>query len=267
MSLGKQIRLKRIFSHPSGRLCSVAIDHFICYADGLPAGLRNLPEALRAILPGCPDAVTMFKGAALGCWPMHAGSAALIIQGGCFTPDERVIESLVTPKEVVRLGGDAIAFSIGVRGHNEGRFIRMLSDIVEAAAQFDLPVIAHIYPRDMGTSPVKVLQDAENIAWAVRVGVECGADVIKVAYTGDPTSYGQIVRSSPVPVVAAGGPKSSTLLASLEQMAGVIKSGARGATIGRNIWGQPDPALALRAFKAIIHDDRPPSEAIKLASK
>ena len=47
MDLGKQIRLGRLFSHPSGRLCSLAVDHFVGYNKGLPVGLRNVPETLR----------------------------------------------------------------------------------------------------------------------------------------------------------------------------------------------------------------------------
>ena len=31
VALGKQIRLNRLFSHPCGRLCSIAVDHFAGY--------------------------------------------------------------------------------------------------------------------------------------------------------------------------------------------------------------------------------------------
>src|SRR3989304_1414898 len=81
MSLGKQIRLNRIFSHPTGRLGSVAVDHFAGYSHGLPPGLADLPETLRAIVDGRPDAITMQKGAALSCWPPFAGRLPLIVQG------------------------------------------------------------------------------------------------------------------------------------------------------------------------------------------
>ncbi len=40
-------------------------------------------------------------------------------------------------------------------------------------------------------------------------------------------------------VVAAGGPKADTLPAALAMIAEVVQSGARGATIGRNVWGFP----------------------------
>jgi hypothetical protein len=52
MDLAKQIRLNRLFSHPSQRLCSVAVDHFVGYQKGLPEGLVNLPETIRKLVEG-----------------------------------------------------------------------------------------------------------------------------------------------------------------------------------------------------------------------
>lgn len=261
MDLGKKIRLSRIFSHSTGRLCSVAVDHFVGYSGGMPAGLADLPKTLAQIIAGRPDAVTMFKGTAMGCWPPHAGKAALIVQAGCFTADDSMIEVLTSPEEALRLGADAVACSIGVRGPNEGKFIRILSDMVASCSRLSVPVIAHIYPRDFSKG-ARVLHDADNIAWATRVGIECGADVIKVGFTGDAESYRQIVNSCPVPVVAAGGPKCETIEAALNMAAQVVASGARGATIGRNIWGVEQISKALLAFKAVIHDGRSPRDAM-----
>lgn len=262
MGLGKQIRLNRIFAHPSGRFCSVAVDHFVGYAQKMHPGLTDLPKTIAAVVAGKPDAVTAQKGAALSCWTRHAGKVPLIIQAGCFTQDDRIIEIVTDPEECIRMGADAIAVAIGVRGPNEGRFIKILADSVAASARFDLPVIAHIYPRSFSSNGVTVLHNPEEIFWATRVGIECGADVIKVGYTGDPASFSDIVESCPVPLVAAGGPQTDTLKEALEAMAGVVASGARGATIGRNVWGHGDVAGALRAFKAVIHDGQSPSEAL-----
>jgi class I fructose-bisphosphate aldolase len=263
MGLGKQIRLNRLFSHPSGRFCSVAVDHFVGYSARLPEGLRNLPETIAAVVSGAPDAITMQKGTALTCWPPHAGKVPLVLQAGCFTADDGIMEILTSPEDVVLFGADALAIAIGVRGPNEGNYIRMLADGVSAAANYDVPVIAHIYPRAFDSEGARILHDPENIYWATRVGIECGADVIKVGYTGDPASYRDIVNSSPVPVVAAGGPRADTLEKALEAMAGVVASGAKGATIGRNVWGHGDVAAALRAFKAVIHDGKTPAQALK----
>ena len=64
MNTGKLVRMDRVFSHSSGRLCSVAVDHFIGYAEGLPEGLRRIRATLAEIARGGPDAVTMHKGIA-----------------------------------------------------------------------------------------------------------------------------------------------------------------------------------------------------------
>ena len=264
MDLAKRVRLNRIFAHPSKRLCSVAVDHFVGYATKLPEGLINLPEAIRKLAEGKPDAITMLKGTAKSAWEPYAGRIPLIIQSVCFTADDATIENLARPEEVLRLGADAIAVSLGVRGPNEGKFLKILSQMVEEADRIGLPVISHIYPRDF-TKGGTIVHDPENIMWAVRCGIECGADVIKVPFTGDAASYQQIVASSPVPVVAAGGPRCDTLRSALEMMTKVIESGAWGATIGRNVWGAPDATRALIAFRGVIHDRLIPDAALEAA--
>jgi class I fructose-bisphosphate aldolase len=257
MNIGKQIRINRIFSHPSGRLCSVAVDHFVGYGKlTAGGGLSNLSIALTKIAAGQPGAVTMSKGTAMNCWSPYAGQIPLIIQSGCFTADDRIIECVTDAEECVRLGADAIAIAIGIFGPNEGRFIKILMDQVTKAAKYDLPVIAHIYPRDFSGATPKIVFDPEGIMWAARVGIEAGVDVIKVGYTGDVHSFREVVDSSPVPVVAAGGPKAKNLRAALTAMAEVVQAGGRGATIGRNVWGVPKTTEALRAFKAVLLDGK-----------
>jgi fructose-bisphosphate aldolase, class I len=89
--------------------------------------------------------------------------------------------------------------------------------------------------------------------------------VIKVPYCGEVEAFSKIVAVSPVPVVAAGGPQQNTLEEAVNMMAAVVESGARGATIGRNIWGFPDILAAMNAFKAVIHDRKTPDEALRFA--
>ena len=266
MNLGKATRLNRIFSHPSGRLCSFAIDHFIGYQQGLPPGLTNLPAILAKVAPGRPDAVTMMKGVAMNAWAPYAGRIPLIVSSVCFTAADTVIQRIATPEEALRMGADAIAVAIGVRGPNEGQFLKILATAVEEAERLHFPVIAHVYPRDFSGTP-HIVHDPENVMWAVRCGIECGADVLKVPFTGDANTFAEIIATSPVPVVAAGGPIADTLSAALDIMTEVVRSGARGATIGRNIWGDPDPLGALRAFQHVLHDGLAPEEALRRAGK
>jgi DhnA family fructose-bisphosphate aldolase class Ia len=37
MAIGKLIRLNRLFADPSGRLCSIAVDHLMGYSEGKSA--------------------------------------------------------------------------------------------------------------------------------------------------------------------------------------------------------------------------------------
>ena len=266
VSLGKQVRLSRLFAHASGRFCSVAVDHFIGYQDGLPAGLVNLPATIAHIVAGAPDAITMHKGVALSCWPRHAGAIPLIVQSIIGRPDDSADEHLAVPEDAVRLGAEAFATCAFVRGASEAAHLRRVADFVRQAEGWQMPVIVHVYPRKTGADGKAGISFApEDIAWAVRCAVESGVDVIKVPFTGDPASYGQIVRDCPLPIVAAGGPQAGTLGDALSMAAAVVASGARGMTIGRNVWGFGNVTAAVRAFKAVIHDKTSPAEAIKRA--
>jgi fructose-bisphosphate aldolase, class I len=264
MNIGKQIRLNRIFAHPSGRLCSVAVDHFIAYGQSLPAGLRHIQPTLAAIVAARPDAVTMHKGIAMNAWQPHAGLVPLIIQSSTIRVDDTASEQVATPEDAIRIGADAFAIAAFVRGPTEAAYLRKVADAVREAARFEIPVICHIYPRNF-TNGAEVSYKPEDIAWASRCAVEVGADVVKTPYCGDITAFAQIVADCPVPLVAAGGPKSQTLESALSMMAEVVLSGARGATIGRNVWGFEQITAAIRAFKAVIHDGLSPLEAMQLA--
>ncbi len=262
MGIGKQIRINRIFAHQSGRLCSVAVDHFIGYGEGLPAGLRHIRQTLDAVLQARPDAVTMHKGIALALWSPYAGTVPLILQTSAVRVDDSACEQIATADDALRLGADAVAVAAFVRGDTETAHLRMVADVVRAAERFDLPVICHIYPRTFAGSP-QVSFEPEDVAWATRCAVEVGADVVKTPFCGDPVAQAQIASDCPVPLVAAGGPAAPTLEASLSMMAGAVRGGMRGATIGRNIWNSPQVTATVRAFKAVIHDGIAPRAALE----
>lgn len=265
MNIGKLIRLNRLFGHPSGKFCSVAIDHFIGYGDGLPSGIRHIQPTMAALVAAQPDAVTMHKGIALNAWAPFAGKVPLIVQSQACKVDDSAEAALATPEDAVRIGAEAFAISVFLRGASEGAHLQRVSDAVRDASRYDIPVICHVYPRDFSGPTPKVSYTPEDIGWAVHCAVEAGADVVKVPYCGDQAAYAEIVADCPVPVVAAGGPQSQTLLSALQMMAEIRQTGARGATIGRNIWGFDNITGNLRAFQAVLHDGKTPQEAIAAA--
>jgi len=266
MGLGKQIRMGRLFSHPSGRLCSVAVDHFYGYQPQMPPGLSELPSIIEAIVAGQPDAVTMQKGIALSCWKQFAGKVPLILQSFLGRIDDLADDLIAIPEDAVRLGADAFATLAYVRGPNQVSHLARVAKMVREAAHWDMPVILHTYPRKAGPDGSFTVSFApEDIAWAIRCAWEVGVDVIKVPYTGEATTYRQAIGSCPVPVVAAGGPKANTVQAALTMAAGVRDSGARGMTVGRNVWGFPNVTSIVRAFKAVLHDGMTPAVALNAA--
>ena len=261
MGLGTAIRLSRLFGNPSGNLFGIAVDHFVSYGNVRDGGLKNLPDAVARCMQGHPDTMTMTPGTAKHVWGPYAGQAALIIQASYWTPDDRIRDRLAQPADAVRLGADALAVAIGVRGATEGDFIRWLADAVRDAAPYELPVVAHIYPRDYSDG-VKIVFTPDEIAYAVRVGIETGVDVIKVGYPGDEKAFAEIIAACPVPVVMAGGPKEPTLKGALTHIHAGMRAGARGAVVGRNIWGEADMEHAASAYAAVIHDGLDADQAI-----
>jgi class I fructose-bisphosphate aldolase len=263
MNTGKQVRLNRLFSHPSGRLCGIAVDHFFNYgAEQVPPGLRAIGKTLAQIVAGQPDSVTMHRGIAATAWKPFAGKVPFILQSSIVRYDDSCEEQLADPEDAVRLGADAFAVAAFVRGPNEGRHLRVITECVKAAARWEMPVVVHIYPRTF-EGGTRISFQPEDIAWAVRCALECGVDVIKTPYCGDVKAYRQIVSDCPVPIVAAGGPQTKTLADALGMLRSVVQSGARGAVVGRNVWGAARITETVLAMKAVIHDNKSPQQALK----
>ncbi len=182
-------------------------DHFIGYAEGLPDGLRHLGPTLKAIVAARPDAVTMHKGIATAAWEPYAGRVPLIVQSSLVRPDDRARQQAATPEDAVRLGADAFAVAAFVRGDTEADYLRVVADCVREASRFEMPVICHIYPREVASRTISF--QPEDIAWAARCAVEVGAAVVQGALLRRGAGVRPDRGDSPVPVGwRAGGPKS-----------------------------------------------------------
>ncbi|HUJ74510.1 MAG TPA: aldolase, partial [bacterium] len=140
MNTGKLVRLNRIFAHNSGRLCSVAVDHFMLYQNGIPDGLRDMAATLKAVVKGRPDAVTMQIGMARNAWGPHAGDVPLIIQGSMLRFDDSARAQAATPEDALKIGADAYAIACFVRGPTEWEHMQNVARAVKEADRWDFPV-------------------------------------------------------------------------------------------------------------------------------
>ena len=262
--LGKRVRLNRIFSGPSGRVVTVAIDHPIAFSYDINAHLHHIRDLLPRIVEGQPDAVTMMKGAADHAWGPFAGRVPLIVQTTCFTPAiPNRDHQIGFVEDALRLGADAIAMTITVGTEHQGDGVAMLGRLVRDAAPVGLPVVAHIYPKGERV-PEGGRYTAPWSQYAARVGAEVGVDVVKTDYTGSAESFRQVVEACPVPVVAAGGQRLDSLRDVLEMAQAVVEAGGAGLTVGRNVWESPDVAGTIRALKAVVHEGASVDDALGL---
>lgn len=253
--LGKQVRLRRLFSHPSGRILAIAADHMINYPIGMPAGLRNMARTIEQIVEGQPSSLTINKGIALRYGQLFAGRVPLIVQMMALTPNGPGFADHAAVEEVVAMGADAVAVSMFVKREDELALMRHLAHVVRQAGQWGLLVIPHIYPLVQDEGQWSVSTKAEDLFYAARVGVEMGADVIKIPFTGDAESFRDLVSLMPVPIVTAGGPKCETLEAAEAMMREVAASGAAGSAVGRNVWGFSDIPEAIRRLKEALFEE------------
>ncbi|MFP5260162.1 MAG: fructose-bisphosphate aldolase, partial [Acidobacteriota bacterium] len=111
---------------------------------------------------------------------------------------------------------------------------------------------------------VKNEYDAEVVAHCARVGVELGADVVKVPYTGDIESFSRVTEACCIPVVIAGGAKMDNDRDLLQMAHDSVQAGGSGLSIGRNIFQHAQPARIVQALHGIVHLDWEVDQALEL---
>lgn len=163
---------------------------------------------------------------------------------------EPISTQLCTVDEARQLKAVAVGYTIYIGSEHEDKMLREFEKIQINAHAHNLPVIAWIYPRGKGT---KGKSDKELLAYACRVGLEIGADMVKVHWNGQIQKdlAWAVKAAGKTKVVIAGGSKTdeSTLLNEAKQ---AMQSGCFGLAIGRNIWQSEKPLELTKKLKKII---------------
>ena len=134
-----------------------------------------------------------------------------------------------------------------------------LGMISDKCDEWNIPLIAMMYPRG---ETIKNQYDPEIVARTARIGAEAGADIVKSVYTGEVNSFRKVVKSCPVPIVIAGGPKAKTDKDIVEMCFGAMEAGAKGVTFGRNIFQHRNPPAIIHALSNIILGGKSPKEVL-----
>jgi fructose-bisphosphate aldolase/2-amino-3,7-dideoxy-D-threo-hept-6-ulosonate synthase len=263
--IGKKLRLSRLIDKKTGRTVIIAFDH------GFEHGPADFPEkvldprvVVRAAAEGGANGIMMHKGVARYTADEWAGKIPLILKitgRTQLTPEELAIQAHVASVEdAVSLGADGVAITIYVGSNNEPKMLKDFGQVETRCRQLGMPILALMYPRGPG---VKDRYNVEYVKYAARLGAELGVDIVKTYYTGNPDTFREVIKSCHVPVVAAGGPRKETAEEALEMVKEVMEAGAIGVTIGRNVWGHPDPVGMTRAIRKILMHNASVKEALK----
>jgi fructose-bisphosphate aldolase, class I len=146
-----------------------------------------------------------------------------------------------------KLKSSAVGYTLYIGSKHEHKMFENFSRIQEEARKNKLPVITWIYPRGK-----YVKNDGKYMAYAARVGLELGADIIKIKYNGNPKDLEWAVdNAGRAKVVVAGGVKTDEK-SLLKQVDEIMDAGAIGLAIGRNIWQSNTPLKITQKIKDLI---------------
>ena len=162
---------------------------------------------------------------------------------------EPISAQIATVSEAIKLRASAVGFTIYIGSKYEEQMIEEFEKIQREAHSKGIPVIAWVYPRG---GKVKNDSSREMMAYAARVGLEIGADIVKIKYNGNVSDLKWAVKSAGrCKVVIAGGIKKSEKEL-LEDVKKIRDAGAIGLAIGRNVWQAKDPLKITKKIKKII---------------
>lgn len=232
-----------------GAWVMVPLDHGISMGP-LP-GLEDPRAALRAAAAGGATCVTLHKGLVPLAAPFSERLGVLLHLSASSdsAPDPQDKRLVATVEEALRLGCDGVSIHVNVGSATEARQLEEAGRVATACTEWGVPLVTMAYPRG---PKVTNSHDPKLLAHAARLAAELGADAVKVPYSGSPGTFRDVVQGCPVPVLVAGGPQRASLDGLLADLKDARKAGARGASIGRNVFQHADPAAAVRAVAQVF---------------
>lgn len=244
---GRTLRQQRISR--ADRFLMVPMDHGITI--GPVEGLADIESTVAAVADGGADAIVTHRGMVRRTVDAPASLGRIVHLNGAsaLTPDPDDKRHVCSVSTAVSLGADAVSFHLNVGSEHEGRQLAALASAVTDAHERGVPVLAMAYPR----GPTADEDDPDDVAHAVRLAEETGADVVKTSYPG--TGFERAVAGVDVPVLVAGGEPADDR-ATLEAIEAAMAAGAAGVSIGRTIFQHERPGAMTAAISAIVHDDR-----------
>ena len=258
---GESVRLARLFSEGKNAII-VAVDHGL-YFGPLP-GMIDLPSVIDQVAGA--DAILMGPGMPAYCQSAFSrrGAPALIIRLN-WAPNYAAqwhyrhshSVHMVSVADAVMQGADLALASLTLRNPDEAedaRNVEVFSACAVEKRALGIPLVGEVYPTGGDDKSPEDLQD--DVFVGSRMIAELGADLVKTFYTGK--RFSEIIKATPVPVLALGAKKLPRERDALQLAADAVEAGARGIVFGRNVIQSRQPARLLDALKEVVKEYRAP---------
>lgn len=282
ISPGKKARLHNLFyknGPGNGTLMILPIDQGLEHG---PVDFFTNPEAehpnfqFELAIKGGFSAIAVHIGLAEKYYPKYAGKIPLVLKlnGRTNIPsnDDAFSACDATVEDAVRLGAEAVGYTLFVGSPRQDEDIAQLAAVREECQAYGMPLIVWAYPRGSAIEKKGGIDTLYAVDYAAREAQELGADVVKVNFPQPvnklcPETYiketsdwdlsqriEKVVKSAGRSfLIFSGGSKISEeeLLTRVES--GVAKGGV-GVIFGRNLWQRPfDEAVELaQKIKGIL---------------
>ena len=232
---------------------------FLPYDQGLELGPDDVGETaidpdfiLKIAKQGGYNGIILQKGIAEKYYSKEKHKVPLIVKLNGKTElvsGDPISRQICSVNEAYKLGAQAVGYTIYISSEHESIMMAEFGKIVEQAHELNLPVIAWCYPRGKN---IKDETAPDNIIYAARVGLELGADIIKIKYCGSQSCFAQAVKAAgKAKVMMAGGSKIDEK-EFLKHVKNVMAAGAIGIMAGRNVWSDKEPLRITEEIKKIV---------------
>jgi len=246
---GRSLRLSRLSVSNDGRYLFVPLDHSV--SDGPVVSQDEWSGLVSAIVQGGADAIIVHKGRARTVDPAVLGRCALIVHlsaGTAHAADTNAKVLVGEVEDAVRLGADAVSVHVNIGSDTERRQLADLGAVASSCDTWNVPLLAMMYPRGPRIADPN---DPKLLAHLVNIAADLGADLVKTPMAAPAERTAEVTASSPIPVLAAGGPADGSDLVTCARAA--MAAGCHGLAVGRRVFTTASPRAAVASLAAVVH--------------
>jgi len=266
---GRRTRLRRLlfeFGPGNGTLLFLPIDQGIEHG---PRDFFSNPAAkdpeyqFHLAAEAGYSAIACQIGLATKYYPDYAGQVPLLLKLNGRTeipPSDDALSTMnATVADAVRLGADAVGYTLYVGSPRQGEDLIQLRGIRQDCDRFGMPLVVWAYPRGSAIDRKGGRDSFYAIDYAARMAMEMGADVVKLnmpklnpdtdkdapapydemSEIGTAEAIRQVVESAGRSLVVLSGGAKTDDEKLLENTRLIMSAGGQGVIYGRNIWQRP----------------------------